>query len=101
MRKLMFSVLILCLLPDAYAADQSPDVKKLENGFYASDVLQDTSGTGTPGFPMHYIYIVDSTAGICCISRSTILNPVSTDLQVVPCKSLKKRHEWANIITWE
>jgi len=102
MRKLMFSVLILCLLPDADAAGQSPDVKKMENGFYRSEVLYGLTKGEMPSL-LEFSYVVDSTAGICYTSLSTMVNSdsVSTDLQVVPCKSLKKRPEWANIITWE
>ena len=99
MRKVMLSLLILCLLPGAFAADQSPEVKKLENGFYESDVL--LSKSTDVSLRTDYSYIVDSPAGICYLSRLAITMGGSMDLQVVPCKSLKKRHEWANIITWE
>ena len=91
MRKVMLSVLILCLLPEAYAADKLPEVQKLENGFYISRV---DGGSISALFD----YIVDSTAGICFIARYF---GDTSNLEVVSCESLKKRPEWARIITWK
>ena len=65
----------------ATAADELPTVEALRNGFYVSNVDLDGRIVKT--------YTVDSVAQLCFS-----LNVV------IPCKNLKLREEWKQIITW-
>ena len=63
------------------AADELPTVEALRNGFYVSNVDLDGRIVKT--------YTVDAVAQLCFSSNV-----------VIPCKNLKLREEWKQIITW-
>ena len=87
MRKLMVLAFILALAPGAYAAEKLPPVSKFANGVYVGERLLG-----------NIVYTVDSVAGIC---YATLYKLDGTSSVLIPCPSLKKRPEWATIITWE
>lgn len=87
MRKHLFFLLALVVLPGAYAADKVPPVSKFANGVYVGERLLG-----------NIVYTVDAIAGLC---YATLYKSDGTSSVLIPCPSLKKRPEWATIITWE
>ncbi|WP_295449319.1 hypothetical protein [uncultured Thiodictyon sp.] len=87
MRKVMVLALILVIAPGVYAADKLPPVSKFANGVYVGERLLG-----------NIVYTVDAIAGIC---YATLYKLDGTSSVLIPCQSLKKRPEWATIITWE
>ncbi len=86
MKKMMIAsiaILIFSAASLAGAFDKIPEVKEIrKSGIYAADVFNNGR------------YMVDTIAQLCYFTRTqATMN--------VPCKSLKKRPEWASIITWE
>jgi hypothetical protein len=81
--------LILVLSGGAAAKDKKEKLIKVEEtkqGFYRSLVLGNQLS-----------YYVDTVAQLCyCYSD----NMQSNTFVVIPCENLKKRPEWAGIITW-
>jgi len=86
MRKIVALALALGLTPSAYAAS-GVEVDKEDNGIYVSENL-DTE---------RMYYVVDTVAQLCFLKIASTVEPAV----LVPCKNLKKRPEWAKIITWD
>lgn len=74
---------LLALLVVAGPASAAPEILELGDGWYK----QRFKSAGV-------VYIVDSIGRTCFAA-------VSTGMTQVTCKSLKRRPEWAAIITWE
>ena len=70
---------------DKLPADKFPSVTKFANGVYVGERLLG-----------NIVYTVDSIAGIC---YATLYKLDGTSSVLIPCQSLKKRPEWATIIT--
>jgi hypothetical protein len=64
-----------------FATENLPVVEKLRNGFYVSTV--DLDGRFVKR------YMVDTKARLCYASN-----------ELIPCKNLKMRDEWKDIISW-
>jgi hypothetical protein len=64
-----------------FATESLPVVEKLRNGFYVSTV--DLDGRFVKR------YMVDTKARLCYASN-----------ELIPCKNLKMRDEWKDIISW-
>jgi hypothetical protein len=87
MRNHLLFLLALAVVPGAYAADKLPPITRFANGVYVGERL-----------PGNIVYTVDAIAGIC---YATLHKLDGTSSVLIPCQSLKKRPEWATIITWE
>lgn len=62
------------------------------------EVKQHSDGTYSNALPTGITYHVDTIAQLCFVRQVSQdhSNPVP-----IPCKNLKRRPEWAAIITWE
>ena len=82
----MKRLLVVLLCTFSAAAFAKPDVKPLDDGVYWSLVAKE------------FNYYVDTVAQLCYVVDA---GNKPSSLTVIPCKNLKKRPEWAAVITWE
>jgi hypothetical protein len=81
--KLLFIVTVsLILSAPTYAKEK---IKKEKDGFYRQAFVGDELN-----------YVVDTEAQICFAHK-----PGGVGYFTIPCSNLKKRSDWAQIITWE
>jgi len=85
MKRISLLSLLMFASTTSFASDQ-PDVKKLDHGVYWSVVAAS------------YVYYVDTVAQLCFVADA---HNTSSALSAIPCKNVKKRPEWAQIINWE